>query len=94
MNNQIELPLMHFPFQEYLGNFQRIRRAIAKAIPATAWRQLPLKLYVKTLFKIKTGFYWTRPDGRQFFCKTVRQLITRIMNYDGHLLQATLRKLK
>jgi hypothetical protein len=95
MQNQPELPLIHFPFQEYLGNFKRVRKAIVKAIKgARTWKQLPLKLYVKTLFKVRTGFYWTRPDGRQFFCKTIRNLVARVMDYDGHLLQATLRKLK
>ena len=46
---QPELPLKHFPFQEYLGNFKRVRKALAKANDMlTSWKQLPLKLYVKT----------------------------------------------
>jgi hypothetical protein len=32
------------------------------------------------------AFIWTRPDGRQFFCKTMRQLVARIMDYDGYIL--------
>lgn len=89
---QPELPLKHFPFQEYLGNFKRVRKALAKANDMlTSWKQLPLKLYVKTLFKARKGFYWTRPDGRQFFCPTMRNLIKKVMNYDGHLLAGVMK---
>jgi hypothetical protein len=74
---------------------QKLRAAVSKAKAAfSPWTQLRLKLYVKTIFKARTGFWWTRPDGRQFYCKTVRNLIARIMDYDGHLLQSTLRKVK
>lgn len=91
---QYDLPLVHFAFQEYLGGFKRMRKALGKACTMlTSWKQLPLKLYVKTLFKAKKGFYWTRPDGRQFFCPTIRALVTKIMNYDGHLLQGVLKKI-
>ena len=91
---QPELPLKHFPFQEYLGNFKRVRKALGKTCEIlTSWKQLPLKLYVKTLFKARKGFYWTRPDGRQFFCPTMRSLVAKIMNYDGHLLQGILKKI-
>lgn len=37
------------------------------------------------------GFVWTRPDGRQFRCRTMRQLLARIIDYDGHLLTGVLR---
>ncbi|HJW54712.1 MAG TPA: hypothetical protein VJ577_05510 [Burkholderiaceae bacterium] len=95
MNQQPELPLMHFPFQAYLRNFKRVRKAL-KTIgePFSPWQQLPLKLYIKKLIRAVSGFFWTRPDGKQFHCKTIRSLIARIMDYDGHLLQSTLRSLK
>lgn len=89
---QLTLPMTYFPFAEYLGGFRRIRKAVPKAKQAwTPWRQLPLKLYVRKLVKKGTAFIWTRPDGRQFFCKTICQLVARIMDYDGHLLKGVLR---
>lgn len=92
MSEQAELNLRHFPFQEYLGNFKRVRRAPAKAHGVTnTWKQLSLKLYVRALVKKASAFIWTRPDGKQFFCKTLRQLVARIMDYDGFLLKGVLR---
>ncbi|AKM32700.1 hypothetical protein AB870_09310 [Pandoraea faecigallinarum] len=55
------------------------------------WRQLRLKLYLRRLIKAGKGFIWTRPDGIQFVCKTMRSLIARIMDYDGHLIPASIR---
>ncbi|NQE50576.1 MULTISPECIES: hypothetical protein [Herbaspirillum] len=47
--------------------------------------ELPL-LYVRNLMRKGAAFIWIRPDGRQFFCKTMRQLVARIMDYDGYIL--------
>ena len=93
--NQLKLALIHFPFQEYLGAFKRVRKTLTKANDMlTAWKQIPLKMHLRKLYKIaKVGFIWTRPDGRQFTCKTMRQLVTKIMDYDGHLLNGVLRML-
>ncbi|RZI42469.1 hypothetical protein EGT07_14795 [Herbaspirillum sp. HC18] len=92
---QLKLPMTYFPFCEYLGRFKRIRKAVKATGEAfKPWKQLTLKLYIKKLIRVSTGFFWTRPDGKQFFCKTVRQLVARIMDYDGHLLQQTLRAIK
>jgi hypothetical protein len=92
MNQQTELPLKHFPFQEYLGNFSRVRKAVGKKIAAICGRQLELKLHLRKLYKIpKVGFIWTRPDGKQFACRSMRALVARIMDYDGHLLNGVLR---
>lgn len=91
-----ELPLNHFPFQEYLGAFKRVRKALAQANDMlTSWKQIPLKLFLRKLYKIaKAGFVWTRPDGKQFVCATMRKLVAQIMDYDGHLLQGVLRSEK
>ncbi|MGB7482024.1 MAG: hypothetical protein WA924_16995 [Burkholderiaceae bacterium] len=91
--NQLELPMKHPAFQPYLGNFRRVRKALAGAIKAVQeWTQLPLKLHLRKLYKIpKVGFIWTRPDGKQFRCRNMRQLVARIMDYDGHLLNGVLR---
>ncbi|WP_242560048.1 MULTISPECIES: hypothetical protein [Pandoraea] len=51
-----------------------------------------LKLPLRRLIKAGKGFIWTRPDGIQFVCKTMRSLIARIMDYDGHLIPASIRK--
>lgn len=59
--------------------------------PLRPWRQLRLKLYLRRLIKAGKGFIWTRPDGIQFVCKTMRSLIARIMDYEGHLLPACVR---
>lgn len=70
----------------------RVKRA-AKMASATgrAWRQLTLRLVVRKVIRDARGFVWTRPDGRQFRCRTMRQLVARIMDYDGHLLSGVLR---
>jgi hypothetical protein len=93
MDKQTELPLKHFPFQEYLGNFKRVRKAVSKAHNMlNSWKQIPLKLHLRKLYKKgKAGFIWTRPDGKQFVCATMRKLVAQIMDYDGHLLQGVLR---
>lgn len=92
MENQMQLPLKHFAFQPYLGNFKRVRKAVGPAIKAITWTQLPLKLHLRKLYKIaKAGFIWTRPDGKQFVCRTMRKLVAQIMDYDGHLLRGVLR---
>lgn len=89
---QLKLPLIHFPFQEYLGGFKRISKAVGKKIAAVTWTQLTLKLHLRKLYKIpKIGFVWTRPDGKQFTCKTMKKLVARIMDFDGHLLKGVLR---
>ncbi|VVE85479.1 hypothetical protein PSP31121_05267 [Pandoraea sputorum] len=59
--------------------------------PPRPWRQLRLKLHLRRLIKEGRGFIWTRPDGIQFACKTMRSLIARIMDYDGHLIPASIR---
>ena len=60
-------------------------------IPFRPWRQLRLKLPLRRLIKAGKGFIWTRPDGIQCVCKTMRSLIARIMDYDGRLLPACMR---
>lgn len=62
--------------------------------PFSPWRQLRLKLPLRRLIKAGKGFIWTRPDGVQFVCKTMRSLIARIMDYDGHLLPKWIREAK
>lgn len=71
----------------------RIKRSVKKlaAAPVNAWRQLTLRLVVRKVIRDTRGFVWTRPDGRQFRCRTMRQLVARIMDYDGHLLGGVLR---
>lgn len=71
----------------------RIKRTATTLAGATAraWRQLTLRLVVRKVIRDKRGFVWTRPDGRQFRCRTMRQLVARIMDYDGHLLTGVLR---
>lgn len=70
----------------------RVKRAAKIASAAgRAWRQLTLRLVVRKVLRDKRGFVWTRPDGRQFRCRTMRQLVARIMDYDGHLLAGVLR---
>nr|DAP29596.1 MAG TPA: hypothetical protein [Inoviridae sp.] len=53
--------------------------------------QLRLKLYVRKLVRFNKGFVWTRPDGKQFFCKTLRSLVARVMDYDGAMLRNLLK---
>lgn len=71
----------------------RVKRAASRmaSAPGRAWRQLTLRLVVRKVLRDTRGFVWTRPDGRQFRCRTIRQLVARIMDYDGHLLTGVLR---
>lgn len=55
------------------------------------WPQLLLKLPIRKLIRNGSHFIWTRPDGRQFVCHTMRSLIAQVMDYDGHLLQGLLK---
>jgi hypothetical protein len=55
------------------------------------WMQLTLKLPIRTLIRKGGYFVWTRPDQKQFVCKTMRSLIARIMDYDGRLLQGLMK---
>lgn len=70
---------------------KRIKRALGLFRPMV---QLPLKLYVKKLVRHNKGFVWTRPDGKQFFCKTLRSLAARVMDYDGAMLRGLLKMVK
>lgn len=54
--------------------------------PCRPWCQMRLKLPLRRLIKVRKGFIWTRPDGVQFVCKSLRSLVARIRDYDGHLL--------
>ncbi|VVE88040.1 hypothetical protein PBR20603_01984 [Pandoraea bronchicola] len=69
------------------------QRRAPRPLPITfrPWRQLRLKLPLRRLIKAGKGFIWTRPDGIQFVCKTMRALVARIMDYDGHLLPPCMR---
>lgn len=71
----------------------RIKRHVASIAGRMeqGWRQLELKLIVRRVIKDNRGFVWTRPDGKQFRCRTVRQLVSRIMDYDGYLLKGVMR---
>lgn len=71
----------------------RVKRAASRmgSTPARVWRQLTLRLVVPKVVRDMRGFIWTRPDGRQFRCRTMRQLVARIMDYDGHLLAGVVR---
>lgn len=90
---QIDLPLRG-GFAPVKTASNKLRRIVAKAKDIfQPWKQLTIKFVIKKLIRVCTGFFWTRPDGRQFHCKTIRSLIARIMDYDGHLLQSTLRKI-
>ena len=66
---------------------KRIKRALGLFRPMV---QLELKLYVRKLVRMTKGFVWTRPDGKQFFCKTLRSLAARVMDYDGAMLRGLL----
>ena len=61
-----------------------VKRGLGLFQPMT---QLCLKLYIKKLVRHNKGFVWTRPDGKQFFCKTLRSLAARVMDYDGAMLR-------
>lgn len=68
-----------------------VKRALSLFRPMV---QLSLKLYVKKLVRHNKGFVWTRPDGKQFFCKTLRSLAARVMDYDGAMLRGLLKMIK
>lgn len=92
---QLKLPMTFFPFCEYLGGFKRVRKTVkASGEPFKPWKQLSFKFVIKKLIQVSKGFFWTRPDGRQFYCKTVRSLVARIMDYDGHMLKTVLRSIR
>ncbi|GAB7524053.1 hypothetical protein [Paraburkholderia sp. 2C] len=71
--------------------FARAKRASRlPAVPFMPWRQLRLRLPLRALIRKGQHFIWTRPDGRQFVCRTMRSLVARVMDYDGHLLKGIL----
>ena len=70
---------------------RRKRQQRPPAVPFAPWRQLRLRLPLRALIRKGSHFVWTRPDGRQFVCRTMRALVARVMDYDGHLLQGLLR---
>ena len=71
------------------------RRAIKRPLfPFQPWCQLALRLPIRRLIRAASHFIWTRPDGKQFVCRTFRQLVERVYDYDGHLLQGLLRMIK
>lgn len=67
------------------------KRRIAKGrITFMPWKQLTLKLPMRKLIRNASHFIWTRPDGKQFVCRTIRQLVARVMDWDGALLRGLL----
>jgi hypothetical protein len=69
---------------------RRKRHHRTPGVPFAPWRQLRLRLPLRALIRKGSHFIWTRPDGRQFVCRTMRSLVARVMDYDGHLLQGLL----
>ncbi|NMV38263.1 hypothetical protein [Ralstonia insidiosa] len=68
------------------------RRTIKRGkLPFRPWQQLTLRLPIRRLIRAASHFIWTRPDGKQFVCRTFRALVARVYDYDGHLLQGLLR---
>lgn len=67
------------------------RRATRSKIEFRPFVQLALKLHIRKLIRTGNHFVWTRSDGKQFVCRTIRQLVARIMDWDGKLLQGLLR---
>jgi hypothetical protein len=67
------------------------RRSLTPAVPFIPWQQLRLRLPLRGLIRKGQHFIWTRPDGRQFVCRTMRALVARVMDYDGHLLRGLLK---
>ena len=89
---QLLLPLIGGIASAPLWFAKSKRRAAARALPSfKPWRQLRLKLFIRALIRKGSYFVWTRPDGRQFVCRTMRSLVARVMDYDGHLLQGLLK---
>ncbi|WP_307844340.1 hypothetical protein [Ralstonia syzygii] len=71
------------------------RRSIKRAsLQFCPWQQRALRLPIRRLIRAASHFIWTRPDGKQFVCRTFRQLVARVYDYDGHLLQGLLRMVK
>lgn len=68
----------------------RRRRATRSKIEFRPWVQIPLKLTIRKLIRNTSHFVWTRPDGKQFVCRTIRQLVARVMDYDGAILRSLL----
>lgn len=67
------------------------RRRVARSkIAFQPFVQLALKLPIRKLIRNATHFVWTRPDGKQFVCRTIRQLVARVMDYDGAILRGLL----
>ncbi|WP_454712983.1 hypothetical protein [Cupriavidus nantongensis] len=66
----------------------RKRRTIKGRLPFTPWKQLALKLPIRKLIRNASHFVWTRPDGKQFVCRTIRSLVARVMDYDGAMLRS------
>ena len=67
------------------------RRTLQCTPVVRPWEQLTLRLPIRRLIRAASHFVWTRPDGKQFVCRTFRQLVARVYDYDGHLLQGLLR---
>jgi len=68
----------------------RRRREARSKIAFCPFVQLTLKLHIRKLIRNTSHFVWTRPDGKQFVCRTVRQLVARVMDYDGAILRGLL----
>ncbi|WP_341248607.1 hypothetical protein [Cupriavidus pauculus] len=68
----------------------RRRRAARSKIAFRPFVQLTLKLHIRKLICNASHFVWTRPDGKQFVCRTIRQLVARVMDYDGAILRGLL----
>lgn len=68
----------------------RRRRAARSKIDFCPFIQLALKLPIRKLIRNASHFIWTRPDGKQFVCRTIRQLVARVMDYDGAILRGLL----
>ncbi len=68
----------------------RKRRVSKGRIAYTPWKQVPLKLVIRKLILAGQHFVWTRSDGKQFVCRTLRQLVARVMDWDGALLRGLL----
>ncbi|EHP38862.1 hypothetical protein OR16_34693 [Cupriavidus basilensis OR16] len=68
----------------------RKRRVSKGRIAFAPWQQLTLRLPIRKLIRNASHFIWTRPDGKQFVCRTIRQLVARVMDWDGALLRGLL----
>lgn len=68
----------------------RKRRNVKGRFAFAPWKQLALKLPIRKLIRNTSHFIWTRPDGKQFVCRTIRSLVARVMDYDGAMLRGLL----